>query len=282
MRLSLDPVREYGLISALRRGLSDPGRTYRYIRQQNDGRVLPKQKFECPPKPTEIVDFVSGLGIEATHQDICDRWLDLCNDETFRSEIRSVFASTTAGPDKFYHNWRDVLYVLIRVIQPTQVVETGVRGGLSSAYMLNALVREECGKLVSIDIGDTDLLPNDLDTVEPGWIVSQRLRSRWDLRIASSLTILPSVLDEDTDVFLSDVPNELLQEELSIAARRMRPGSIIITCYPHGSKAETIWQEFADSALTATSKATRWVSDEGRSDLCAGVLAEHEDYSSAD
>jgi hypothetical protein len=279
MGVFLDPVREYGLIGALSRGLSDPAGVYRYLRQDEGGRVLPKQQFECPPRPTEVVDFVTDLGVEASRREICDTWLDLCDDETFRSEVRSAFASTAAGPDKFYHNWRDVLYVLIRVVRATRVVETGVRGGLSSAYILTALAHEDRGRLVSIDIGDTSLFPRDLDAVEPGWIVPQRLRSRWDLRIESSPRALPSVLDEDTDVFLSDVPNELLRDELSIAARRMRPGSIIVTCCPRGSEAETIWQEFADGALDATATATRWVSDDGRSDLYAGVLAEQVDVS---
>jgi len=269
-----EPLREYGLIGALSRGLSDPIGAFRYLRQREESQVLPKQQFERPPSPTELVEFISELDIEASHEEIQDIWFDLCDDEVFRSEIKSAFASTTAGPDKFYHNWRDNLYVLIRMVQPTKVVETGVRGGLSSAYILNALAYESDGGLVSIDIGDTDILPSDLDTVETGWIVPQRLRSRWDLRIESSLTALPSVLDEDTDVFFSDVPNELLRDELAIAVQEMAPGAIIVTCTPRGSEAEMIWQEFADDALTVTSRATRWESEEERSDLRAGVLGE--------
>lgn len=274
MKRFSEPLREYGLIGALSRGLSDPVGAFRYLRQREESQVLPKQQFERPPSPTELVEFISELDIEASHEEIQDIWFDLCDDEVFRSEIKSAFASTTAGPDKFYHNWRDNLYVLIRMVQPTKVVETGVRGGLSSAYILNALAYESDGGLVSIDIGDTDILPSDLDTVETGWIVPQRLRSRWDLRIESSLTALPSVLDEDTDVFFSDVPNELLRDELAIAVQEMAPGAIIVTCTPRGSEAEMIWQEFADDALTVTSRATRWESEEERSDLRAGVLGE--------
>jgi hypothetical protein len=274
MKRLFDPLREYGLIGVLSRGLSDPIGTYRYLRQHEEGQVLPKQQFERPPTPIELVKFVSDLDIEASREEIRDIWFDLCEDETFRSEVTSAFVSTAAGPDKFYHNWRDNLYVLIRTVQPTQVVETGVRGGLSSAYILNALTHQKNGRLVSIDIGDTTLLPSDLDTVETGWIVSQRLRSRWDRRIESSLTALPSVLDKDTDVFFSDVPNELLRDELTIAAQEMTPGAIVVTCTPRGSEAETIWQEFADDALTVTSRATRWEYRDRRSDLRAGVLGE--------
>jgi predicted O-methyltransferase YrrM len=274
MKRFSEPLREYGLIGALSRGLSDPVGAFRYLRQREESQVLPKQQFERPPSPTELVEFISELDIEASHEEIQDIWFDLCDDEVFRSEIKSAFASTTAGPDKFYHNWRDNLYVLIRMVQPTKVVETGIRGGLSSAYILNALACESDGGVVSIDIGDTDILPSDLDTVETGWIVPQRLRSRWDLRIESSLTALPSVLDGDTDVFFSDVPNELLRDELAIAVQEMAPGAIIVTCTPRGSEAEMIWQEFADDALTVTSRATRWESEEERSDLRAGVLGE--------
>lgn len=274
MKRLIDPLREYGLVGSLSRGVSDPLGAYRYLRLREENQVLPKQRFERPPTPSEVVRFVSDLHSEASREEIEDAWLELCDDATFRSEITSAFASTAAAPDKFYHNWRDTLYFLVRTLHPNRVVETGVRGGLSSAYILNALAHGECGRLVSIDIGDTSLLPPDLDTIETGWIVPERLRARQDLRIESSLEALPSVLDERTDVFFSDVPNEILREELAIAARELAPGAIIITCTPRGSKAETIWREFADAALTTTSKATRWESRNERSYLRGGVLDE--------
>ncbi|WP_396610901.1 class I SAM-dependent methyltransferase [Haloferax sp. S1W] len=174
----------------------------------------------------------------------------------------------------FYHNWRDILYVLTRLVRPALVVETGVRGGLSSAYMLSALDHNTRGQLVSIDIGDTSVLPADLEDPEIGWLVPHRLRNRWELRLGDSKSELPSVLGDSTGLFFSDVPNAILRAELATAAARMRPGSIIVTCCPVGSPAEATWNEFADAALTNTSRATRWASEDGRSDLCAGLLGD--------
>lgn len=270
----LDPFRRYGLPGVFQRALSDPRVMYRYLFEDNQGRVLPKRQFERPIAPTEIAEFVRLLKIPVSREEIHDIWLDLCDNRTLRSEIASSFRSTKAGPGKFYHNWRDILYVLIRAIRPARVVETGVRGGLSSAYLLSGLACEDHGQLLSIDIGDTSLLPQDLDSPEIGWMVPHRLRSRWDLRIADSKVELPTVVNQEVDMLFSDVPNRFLQDELSIAAEQMRPGSMIITCCPRNSDAIDVWKEFADESLTATASVTRWESGEAGSDLHAGVLAD--------
>jgi len=270
----LELLRRYGPVGTVTRTLADPSRAYRYLRRSDTGRVLPKHTVERPPRLTEVVEFVDDLNVGASRREVRDVWIELCDDATFHSEVGSAVARTTAGPDKFYHNWRDVLYVLARVTGPDRIVETGVRGGLSSAYLLAALDREGHGHLVSIDIGDTSLLPDNVDGAEPGWIVPERLRSRWDRRITDAATELPAALDERTGIFLSDVPNEILREELSVAATELRPGSVVVTCTPRGSEAEAVWREFADGALRATATATRWESADGGSDLRAGVLAE--------
>lgn len=66
-----------------------------------------------------------------------------------------------------------LLYALVRIEQPEVVVETGVAAGTSSFVILEALTRNERGRLHSFDIDS-----------EVGELVTDR--SRW------SLTILPS------------------------------------------------------------------------------------------
>jgi len=90
------------------------------------------------------------------------------------------------------------LYVLIRLIKPGTVLETGVGAGISSLYMLQAMVRNGKGRLYSIDLPD--------ETELTGWVVPDDLKSHWDLRIGSSCDILPVLLEEisHTDIFLHD------------------------------------------------------------------------------
>ncbi|UVE51418.1 class I SAM-dependent methyltransferase [Haloferax larsenii] len=271
----LQPIKQHGVAGATRKALTSPTAAYRHLSAAETPELLPRHRYESPPSPNELESFVLDLGLDATHRDITDAWLALAGDEQFRAELTASFRRTATGPDVFYHNWRDVLSVLVRLTEPEMVVETGVRGGLSAAYLLSALDRNARGSLVSIDLGDTSVLPADLDDPEIGWLVPHRLREHWELRLGDSTTELPSVLDDSTDLFFSDVPNAILRDELAIAATRMRPGSIIVTCCPVGSAAEATWNEFADAALTNTSRATRWVSEDGRSDLCAGILGDH-------
>lgn len=264
-------IRQHGPVTGIRKALTNPVGVYQHVFSETH-EMLPKHRLERSPTPSELVGFVGDLGFETTREEILGFWLELCDDTRFQKEIVTAFHSTAIGPEKFYHNWREVLYVLIRLVQPEQVVETGVRGGLSSAYILNALEQNDSGRLVSIDIGDTLLLPKDLDDPKIGWIVPHRLQNRWELRISESVAELPSVLDDDTDIFLSDVPNDILREELSIAATQMHPGSIVVSSYPNGSEAETIWSKFVDESCRRTATATRWESDRGKSTFCAGML----------
>jgi hypothetical protein len=113
------------------------------------------------------------------------------------------------------------LYALIRCQGPDVVVETGVCNGVSSLAILHALDHNGHGQLHSVDLpfrADEDLdefraetfddyggaaIPADRD---PGWIVPDRLRDRWDLRIGKSQHELPQLLPEigPVDVFLHD------------------------------------------------------------------------------
>lgn len=254
--------------------LRDPTVVPRFLLDRNGHvRVLPGHALERPPDRGEVVGFIGGVLPDVSEDAVVDTWLELYDDVEFRAHVESAFRSTTTGPRKYYHNWRELLYVLVRLRRPSVVVETGVLGGLSSAYVLNALEENGSGKLVSIDLGDESGLPSDISNREIGWMVPESPRSRWDLRLGDSASLLPDVLsDEDVDVFFSDVPNELLRSELETAADRLRPGAIVVTCYPLGSDAEHIWTSFAEEWLVTTAPGTRWASVDGESKVGAGVL----------
>lgn len=94
------------------------------------------------------------------------------------------------------------LYLLVRLIKPNIVVETGVSSGASSAYILCALNDNDRGKLYSIDLPPDNLPPGK----GSGWIVPQFLRHRWSLHIGDATNLLASLLNEIgmIDCFIHD------------------------------------------------------------------------------
>jgi len=133
------------------------------------------------------------------------------------------------------------LYALVRFLRPSHVVETGVSSGVSSAHLLAGLHRNRTGTLHSIDLptyqrgtrfGSRDspvALPPGLS---PGWAVPERLRSRWDLRLGTSESILPGLVDEVESVglFLHDSLHSAphLTFELNTVRPKLARGAVVL------------------------------------------------------
>lgn len=82
----------------------------------------------------------------------------------------------------------ETLYLLVRAMRPSVVVETGVCYGASSAYILEALRHNKHGVLYSIDLGNApDEPPND-------FFVRPALKRAWRLIIGDSRQELPRLL----------------------------------------------------------------------------------------
>ena len=84
----------------------------------------------------------------------------------------------------------ELLYQLVRGLRPALVVETGVAGGMSSAYILAGLADNEAGQLRSIDLPPAGLVVGGLiaAAVPPG------LRDRWAYHWGASRRLLPELL----------------------------------------------------------------------------------------
>lgn len=121
-------------------------------------------------------------------------------------------------------------YAIVRALKPDCIVETGVANGVSSAYLLLAIERNQKGHLHSIDIGDGSFLPAGKTT---GWIVPDWLRQYWDLRLGDAREILPLVLEHigPLDVFIHDSLHtyEHMKFEYEQAYPRIRSGGILIS-----------------------------------------------------
>ncbi len=137
------------------------------------------------------------------------------------------------------------LYVLARALKPEVVVETGVASGVSSAHWLRALAANGKGRLYSID------LPNLNDGValpagkNPGWIVPDDLRARWELRLGDSRALIPELLASlgAVDFFFhdSDHSKESMLFEFEAAFPKVRAGGLILSDDTNYNDA---WDEF--------------------------------------
>ena len=120
-------------------------------------------------------------------------------DEAFRGDMEKPLAdlaSTDAPGDLRFH--AITLYCLARITRPRLIVETGVAHGKSSAFLLLALEHNGCGEMISIDLPPDGNLADGSKTAmydwPVGWLVPERLRSRWTFHPGDSLELLPKVL----------------------------------------------------------------------------------------
>jgi len=92
----------------------------------------------------------------------------------------------------------ELLYVCFRLTRPALVVETGVGAGLSTAYILKALEKNNHGQLYSIDFYEDD--------EQCGWIIPHYLKKRWKLTKGLSNQVLNPLLSQlgPIDAFIHD------------------------------------------------------------------------------
>ena len=133
------------------------------------------------------------------------------------------------------------LFALARLLRPDHIVEAGVSSGVSSAHFLAALRRNRRGRLHSIDLPLPQrgpALARGESTValppghQSGWVVPDRLRERWDLRIGPSQELLPQLLGQldQVGLFLHDdlhTPAHL-SFELETVRPKLAPGAVVL------------------------------------------------------
>jgi hypothetical protein len=119
-------------------------------------------------------------------------------------------------------------YAAVRALKPQVVVETGIANGVSSAYILLALHRNQRGILHSIGLPDPDYLP---EGKMPGWFVPKWLREPWHVHLGDAKEILPKLLSDlgHIDIFLHDSLHtyEHMLWEFEIAYPFLRLGELL-------------------------------------------------------
>jgi predicted O-methyltransferase YrrM len=140
----------------------------------------------------------------------------------------------------------EILYVIIRLLRPKIVVETGVSAGVSSAFILQALEDNEHGELFSIDYPNYAI--NEANNVpKTGFAVPEYLHNRWTLHIGKSQDLLVPVLEDcgNIDLFLHDSEhsyNNMLWE-YETAWMKLRDGGLLMS---HDINDNTAFSDFSN------------------------------------
>ncbi|MFN2471648.1 MAG: class I SAM-dependent methyltransferase [Gaiellaceae bacterium] len=136
------------------------------------------------------------------------------------------------------------LYGLLRDLSPGVAVETGVCNGVSTAFLLLALERNGAGELHSVDlpeIAGEEYAPGTFwdgkggavipAGKEPGWMVPEHLRDRWQLTLGRSQDVLPPLLERigPIDFFMHDSEHsyECMSFEFHTAWTPLREGGAL-------------------------------------------------------
>jgi len=177
---------------------------------------------------------------------------ELLGDRQFLDEINEQIQKVRPTYQKgiFRHNslesvdWfaiqRIILYVLIRLYRPSVCLETGVFYGGTTCFILNALRRNNFGKLISIDlprnaddkssrhylVGDSEDIPKGLDI---GFIVHPAQKERWTLLMGNSLEEIPRV-GEKIDLYNHDSDHsfDFIKQEMNLLWDKLNSNALIM------------------------------------------------------
>jgi predicted O-methyltransferase YrrM len=138
-----------------------------------------------------------------------------------------------------------LLYLLVRAMRPAHVVETGVRPGYSTAWILAALEANGSGQLVSLGPGPIQGRASGVANASVGQLVAPSLRSRWTLVLGNSVERLDEILGmgRPVDLFFYDNGPDAARARLELRKgwASLAPEGILLA---HHVDASPVWAEF--------------------------------------
>lgn len=196
-----------------------------------------------------IEENLQRLGRRLGLDGILDGFQVFVEDSTLLSEVEAGVADephfrTKKWPDvlALAGLYRSALYCAAYALKAERVVETGVLHGLSSVFLLQPIsLRTSAGRMISLDLpsyfdegpanmdGYVDILPRGR---EPGWLVPERLRPHWTLKLGASRDLLQESVDElgSLDLFVHDSEHthQTMTFEFETVWPSLRDGGVLI------------------------------------------------------
>ena len=137
-----------------------------------------------------------------------------------------------------------LLYLLVRAARPKVVIETGVRPGYSTAWILAGLSENGSGTLTSLGPGPVTGRSTGVQDVGVGQFVPPSLRSRWTLALGNTPDRVRELLASAgrVDLFLYDNGPDLARArfELRAAWETLSPEGVLLA---HHVDANVAWSE---------------------------------------
>ena len=179
----------------------------------HDGWNYPSRRVQA--RAESALEAVEGLGFDGDEVLRYAREFDRLAPDlyaTLAARARAAGDATGAGrlerASRSSVEGKRLLYVTTRALRPQTVVETGPFNGASSAFILRALAENGAGRLLSFDRRDArDALGVPLAAGrEPGWLVPDELRARFELVLGDlRATLRPRLAREPRiDLFFHD------------------------------------------------------------------------------
>jgi hypothetical protein len=193
------------------------------------------------PSPVPVAEAIRFLCPDVTMAGLDAYRLEFLSNHRFFDEINRKMVGIRRRRVGFAP-WKELLYVVVRILKPAVVVETGVFDGESTAVILQAMLDGGTGELVSIDLPAVDTIVGSTHAMEdgrlpagqhPGWVIPDYLRGRLQLRLGDSRALLPEVFARHpvVDVFFHDslhtYDHQLL--EYRAAWPHLREGGVLLS-----------------------------------------------------
>jgi hypothetical protein len=138
-----------------------------------------------------------------------------------------------------------LIYLIVRATRPRVVVETGVRPGYSTAWILAALDANGSGTLTSLGPGPTAGRSLGVRDYRLGQLVPPSLRSRWTLALGNNPERLRELLAaaRPVDLFFSDNGPDPSRARLELRAawEALSPAGLLLA---HHVDATPAWSDF--------------------------------------
>jgi predicted O-methyltransferase YrrM len=166
--------------------------------------------------------------------------------ELFASDLPDLLLARGAG-SAFVQELPQgaLLYLMVRALRPHRVVETGVRPGYSTAWLLAGLAANAVGELTSLGPGSSAGRPPAVHEVTVGQFVAPSLRARWTLVLGNTEEHLERILRDGpaVDLFFYDNGPERGRAwfELRSAWSSLAPRGVLLA---HHVDANPVWAEF--------------------------------------